>query len=80
MRQALERDGVCLWGLRAKDGCSAGLDPHHIVFKGAGGNDEVENLISLCRKHHDEAQARKIAAASLQGLLTYFYGYTYEAK
>jgi 5-methylcytosine-specific restriction endonuclease McrA len=58
-----------------RDGCSGGLDPHHIHFKGAGGADTKENLITLCRKHHDEAQARKIPAAVLQSILNALYGY-----
>ncbi len=29
------------------------LGPHHITFRSQGGGDEDENLISLCKKHHD---------------------------
>jgi hypothetical protein len=29
-------------------------DPHHYKTRGAGGDDSLENLISLCRKHHNE--------------------------
>lgn len=78
LRRAIERDGMCLWGLVSQDGCSAGLDPHHIVTRGAGGNDELTNLITLCRKHHDQAQAYKIPANDLRAVLTRFYGYRYE--
>ena len=28
--------------------------PHHVVTRGAGGGDTVDNLISLCVKHHSE--------------------------
>jgi predicted restriction endonuclease len=28
---------------------------HHIKYKSAGGKDELENLIPLCKKHHDHA-------------------------
>lgn len=28
--------------------------PHHIVTRGAGGNDEPENLVALCTLHHNE--------------------------
>ncbi len=29
-------------------------DPHHIVTIGAGGDDSLSNLVSLCRTHHVE--------------------------
>lgn len=29
-------------------------DPHHIKTRGAGGDDSLENLLSLCRPHHVE--------------------------
>jgi hypothetical protein len=29
-------------------------DPHHLKSRGAGGGDEPENLLSLCREHHTE--------------------------
>jgi 5-methylcytosine-specific restriction endonuclease McrA len=35
----------------------AGLHPHHILHKGRGGEDTVDNLVTLCWKchgaHHD---------------------------
>lgn len=31
-------------------GC--GGDAHHVTSKGAGGGDEVRNLMPLCREHH----------------------------
>ena len=72
-----ERDGFCLYGLIAKDGCSGGLDPHHIKTKGSGGDDTRENLITLCRKHHNEAQERKIKAGTLRRILMEFFHYKY---
>ena len=30
-------------------------DIHHIVFRSHGGDDIPENLICLCRHHHDQA-------------------------
>lgn len=30
-------------------------DPHHLISRGAGGDDTPENLISLCRSHHIQA-------------------------
>ena len=29
-------------------------DAHHWKTKGAGGRDEMSNLVSLCRTHHQE--------------------------
>ena len=60
-----------------RDGCSGGLDPHHIKTKGSGGDDTKENLITLCRKHHDQAQARKIKAGTLRKILRRFFHYEY---
>jgi len=41
-------------------GCEFFLDPpHHIVFKSQGGGDEHNNLITLCRKHHDHAHGKR---------------------
>lgn len=71
------RDGVCLYGLLKQDGCYGPLDPHHIINVGAGGNDVEENLITLCRKHHDMAQAKRIPAEELRAILTRFHGYRY---
>jgi len=39
--------------------CEAGTHlpssaPHHIRTRGAGGDDEPENLLALCRVKHDE--------------------------
>jgi 5-methylcytosine-specific restriction endonuclease McrA len=70
-----KRDGMCLYGLFRKDGCKGPLDPHHIVFKSAGGVDEKENLITLCRRHHNMAQARRISETELFDILTRLYQY-----
>ena len=32
-------------------------DPHHLTSRGAGGGDEPENVISMCRDHHNEVEA-----------------------
>lgn len=34
--------------------CGQLSDPCHIISRGAGGPDEVWNLMPLCRKHHSE--------------------------
>ena len=60
-----KRDGICMWGLThpgEQGPCSPGLDPHHITNRGAGGDDAEENLITLCRWHHDLAQSHRIPA------------------
>ena len=71
------RDGVCLYGLIKKDGCVGGLSVHHIKTRGSGGHDVPENLITLCQKHHNMAQAYQIPVAELHAILTKFFGYVY---
>jgi 5-methylcytosine-specific restriction endonuclease McrA len=41
------------------DGCKAtrSLELHHIWPVAEGGKDDVENLVLLCRKHHNEIEA-----------------------
>lgn len=34
-------------------------DPHHIVERSKGRDDRIENLIGLCRLHHDLCDMRK---------------------
>lgn len=36
------------------------LDPHHIVFKSAGGADRLANLVAACRICHDQIHLHKI--------------------
>ncbi len=47
-KQVYVRDGWkcrhCKW--------TAGLHPHHIIFKSQGGKDELSNLITLCFACH----------------------------
>lgn len=33
-------------------------DPHHLTTRGAGGGDTADNLIPLCRTHHQEWHAK----------------------
>ena len=40
-------------------------DIHHIKFKSRGGTDEIENLMALCREHHDKAHSHEIKAEIL---------------
>lgn len=38
------------------------LDPHHILPKGRGGKDALDNLMLLCRRDHDWAHGNPKAA------------------
>lgn len=51
--RALERDG---YRCRADGEHGGRLSVHHIRPLRAGGRDEPDNLITLCRKHHEEAE------------------------
>lgn len=44
--------GFCM--LQDKN-CNGGLDVHHIKSRGSGGGDTDDNLILLCRFHHQMA-------------------------
>ena len=76
-RQARERDGVCLYGLLHKDGCEGGLDGHHMDKRGQCGDDVIENIISLCRKHHRMAEEYLIERRELQAIMTLYHHYQY---
>ena len=41
------------------------VDIHHIKYKSQGGQDEINNLIGLCRKDHELAHARKLTPEDL---------------
>ena len=41
------------------------LDVHHVVYRSAGGGDNIENLVGLCRDCHDAAHASQSLNASL---------------
>ncbi len=52
------------------DFCSAiAVDIHHVTFKSQGGTDEYENLIGLCRRHHDEAHCGEITKEELYEII-----------
>lgn len=75
-QMARDRDGTCLYGLLYQDGCVGMLSPHHIVSFGSDPRQDVlENLIVLCKKHHNEAEAHTIDSITLRGILYHFYGY-----
>jgi hypothetical protein len=70
-----ERDRACLYGFVTGEGCFGGLDPHHIIPRSQGGNDVKENIITLCRGHHDQAEDHIIKPEELKGILGRIYGY-----
>jgi hypothetical protein len=74
------RDGVCLYGLLSQDGCTAGKDVHHITHRGAGGDDSPENMILLCRKHHNMSHNGLISVTDLRRVLTHFFGFEYQGS
>ncbi len=48
------------------------VDIHHIDPKGMGGRkgaDVIENLVALCRTHHEDAHSSKITKEELRNLL-----------
>ena len=74
------RDGGCMVGIYYPDfgPCCEGFDAHHITSRGAGGDDVKENLISLCRVHHNMVHNGKISKRQLRTILECYYGYNYE--
>ncbi len=45
--------------------------------RGIGGDDVIENIISLCRKHHGMAERLQISRRELQAIMTLYHGYKY---
>jgi hypothetical protein len=40
-------------------GATSGLSVHHIVKAREGGSDAMDNLVTLCRRHHGMADSRR---------------------
>jgi predicted restriction endonuclease len=53
------------------------LDVHHIETRGSGGDDDVKNMICLCRKHHQMAGNGLISKKYMREILEERYGYDY---
>ena len=49
----------------------SGFDVHHIDGRGPG-KDVIENLMCLCRKHHDQANSNKLPKDELKYIHNYF--------
>lgn len=45
--------------------------------RGSGGDDDLTNLITLCRRHHDLAQVHIITIQELHSIMKELYGYHY---
>ncbi len=45
------------WVLHNLDRAPRISDPHHLTSKGAGGDDKADNVMPLCRDHHNEVEA-----------------------
>lgn len=56
--------GYCM--LSGHSQCWGGLDAHHIIGKGAGGNDLEDNIALLCRFHHSLMHMKKIDEPTLR--------------
>ena len=50
---------------------------HHIKSRGAGGDDDVRNMIGLCSGCHSRAHAGEIFRDQLMKILTDRFGYQY---
>jgi 5-methylcytosine-specific restriction endonuclease McrA len=65
----LERDRhFCqAFGVQALE-CQGRLHVHHILPRSRGGKHDLENLVTLCSRHHEWAHGHPLAAKEL-GLL-----------
>ncbi len=84
-RKIRQRDGVCIAGMllerttgKLADGlpswaCAVELDAHHITSRGAGGGDNLENGILLCRRHHQQAHMNTIPREKLREWLDFLH-------
>jgi hypothetical protein len=36
------------------------LTPHHIVYRSQGGTDDLDNLVTLCMKCHDDVHGGRL--------------------
>lgn len=68
-RQVLARDGGCVARALVPDvACRGRIDPHHALMKSQGGKDTLDDLIAVCRAHHEHIHANPTQSYEL-GLL-----------
>lgn len=61
------RDGGCVARRSVPEvTCYGRLDPHHVLRRSQGGQDTADNLVTLCRAHHDWVHANPASARQLQ--------------
>lgn len=58
--QKCRERGQCEWPDCRSKASEKWMDPHHIETRGSGGPDTDENLIALCRYHHNLAHTGKL--------------------
>jgi 5-methylcytosine-specific restriction endonuclease McrA len=46
------------------------LDPHHVIYRSAGGENAANNLLTLCRKCHDDIHAERLGIEVVEVLPT----------
>jgi len=67
--QITDRDRGCVGArLVTEIACWGPLDPHHILRRSQGGTNDPDNLVTLCRAHHDWVHAHPARSVDL-GLL-----------
>jgi 5-methylcytosine-specific restriction endonuclease McrA len=57
------------WGIETKAN-----DIHHVIYRSQGGSDEIENLMALCRQHHDSAHNCQVTKEYLKEIHLKFMG------
>ena len=68
-QRVLARDGGCVARLLVPEvRCAGRIDPHHALMRSQGGKDTLEDLIAVCRAHHDYIHANPARSYEL-GLL-----------
>jgi len=66
-RQVFERDRWrCRWCGRT-NACQ--YDAHHIVYRRSSKDDVIDNLVTLCRAHHDYVHGGEISKQEAQEIL-----------
>ena len=65
--RALARDQHRCSGRFLGGECSAILDVHHILPAAEGGTDELDNLLTVCHRHHPTLEALRRAILKRRG-------------